>query len=292
MKKAFTLMELMVVIGIIGILTSVLLVSLSGSTDAAKAAKCQANMHSLGLGVLSQAMSSHYYPYAGSIVKQKDMSRKEQIVVQGWIGWTENSPSSSYTSPYDQSWATRYACLTNGSIWQAVSANAEVFVCPIHREAFKKSNPTAKYPPCWSYVMNAKFKWASQTKPFPHRFSSCYYDGLANKSKTLMFAELPCIKNDIVGDVEFETGATTRNDPILQYQGCTGGGDELIGFNHHIGKRDIYAHVCYADGHVEKLLLPRNAGESNIKELTKWLCDPEDGVDVVLEGDQYKKLEN
>lgn len=292
MKKAFTLIELMVVIGIIAILTGVLLASLSGSTDGAKAAKCQANLHSLGLGALSQAMANRVYPFAGSIVKQTDLSMRKQKVVHGWVGWSENSTSGSYISPYNQNWEARNSSLTNGAIWKAVSANADIFVCPIHREAFRKSNPSAKYAPCWSYVMNAKFLWASQTKPFPHTYSSPAYDGLANKSKTLMFAELPFIKNEIVSDVQFNAGAAKDNDPILQYQGCIGNGDELIGFNHRIGKRDVYAHICYADGHVEKLVLPRNASESNIKELTKWLCAPEQGVDVVLEGNEYRKLEN
>lgn len=291
MKKAFTLVELLVVIGIIAILCGVLIAALGGSTDSAKAAKCLGNLHSLAMGVQSKAMSSRTYPFAGSLLKFSDMGMRKQKVVHGWVGWSENSISGSYISPYSQDWDARDHSLTNGSIWTAVSANSDIFVCPIHREAFKKKNPTAKYGPCWSYVMNAAFKWRSQQRAFPHTFGGVYYDGLANKSKTLLFAELPCAKNDLVSDVQFDSGATTENDPILQYRGCSGGGEEMIAFNHRFGKRGFSAHVCYADGHTEKLTLPRNASLSNIKDLTNWLCAPEQRFDVVLDGGEYKKLE-
>ena len=40
MKKAFTIIELLVVIGIIGVLAGVLMTSFSGGTESARAAKC------------------------------------------------------------------------------------------------------------------------------------------------------------------------------------------------------------------------------------------------------------
>ena len=292
MKKAFTLIELLVVIGILAILCSVLIAALSGSTDAAKGAKCLANLHSLAIGVQSRAMDNNSYPVAGSYVKYKDPARREQQVLHGWIGWSENSTSGSYISPYSQNREARNSSLTNGAIWKAVSANEEIFVCPLHREAFLKQGHGAKFGPCWSYVMNARFRWKSQTTPFPYNYYGYTYDSYANKSKTLMFAELPFLKNDIVSDVKFNEGGDTENDPILQYPGCKGGGEEMIAFNHRTGKREVYAHVCYADGHTDKLVLPRNASMSNIKDLTKWLCDSGDSFDVVLEGNQYMKLEN
>ena len=49
--KAFTLAELMVTIGIIGILAGLLLPSLCKAKAQARAASCQNNLHQLGQGL-------------------------------------------------------------------------------------------------------------------------------------------------------------------------------------------------------------------------------------------------
>jgi|SRR5579862_515172 len=53
----FTLVELLVVIGIIGLLIALLLPSLSRAQMAAKAIKCQAQLHDIGLALLNYADS-------------------------------------------------------------------------------------------------------------------------------------------------------------------------------------------------------------------------------------------
>lgn len=291
MKKAFTLVEMLVVIGIIAILLGVLIPALSGSSDSAKALKCMANMHSLAMGVQARAMESAYYPYAGSLQKYKAAVHDKGSVPQhGWIGWSTDSASGSYISPYSNDDDARYQSLTNGTIWKAVGQNREVYVCPAHRERIKKVKGGAvKYGPCWSYVMSAYFYWDSEGKPRSYKFHGRHYERQANKSKYLLFAELPFIDN-AAHQVEFSEGANKANDPVLQYEGCDGGGDEVIGFNHKQGKRETYAHVCFADGHTEKFKLPRSG---NVKKLTKWLCNPYENdrmIDIVMEKDEYKAL--
>ena len=53
MKRAFTLVELMVVISIIGILIAILVTNYGGATESARAAHCLANMKNLANGVQS-----------------------------------------------------------------------------------------------------------------------------------------------------------------------------------------------------------------------------------------------
>ncbi len=64
-KKGFTLIELMVVIGVIGILTSIVLPRFTGSTDAAKAAQVHGNLHNIQEAIDMFNVSEGHYPEHG-----------------------------------------------------------------------------------------------------------------------------------------------------------------------------------------------------------------------------------
>ena len=67
MKKAFTLIELIVVVGILVVLVGTLVAALSGGTDAARAARCLTNLKNLATACNSYAMAHQVYPLAGSV---------------------------------------------------------------------------------------------------------------------------------------------------------------------------------------------------------------------------------
>lgn len=296
MKKAFTLVELLVVIGIIAVLSGILIAALSGSGESAKAVKCLTNMKNISNAFHTCGMNGSL-PLAGSVdVYATDMEtahNKDVNVAHGWIGWQSSQSGSGYISPYSSNEELRRKCFENGSIWKAVSANSSVFVCPVHREVVKKKlGSSLPNGPAWSYVVNARFGWMYKNSPFIHAPSQ-EYAKMKRSDRILLIAELPFLTHS-VQNPSFNSGASKENDPILQYRYCEGGGQEVMGFNHRQGKRDIYAHVCFADGHTEKFRLPKNANTGNLTDLTQWLCMPtRDGkyngkqIDVIFNGERY-----
>jgi prepilin-type N-terminal cleavage/methylation domain-containing protein/prepilin-type processing-associated H-X9-DG protein len=60
-KSAFTLVELLIVIGIIALLISILLPALSRAREAASSIKCLANLHSIGLAMIQYTNDNHGY---------------------------------------------------------------------------------------------------------------------------------------------------------------------------------------------------------------------------------------
>jgi prepilin-type processing-associated H-X9-DG protein/prepilin-type N-terminal cleavage/methylation domain-containing protein len=65
-RRAFTLVELLVVIGIIAILIGVLLPALSRAREAANDLKCKANLRTIGQGIIIYQTQNHQYYPVGS----------------------------------------------------------------------------------------------------------------------------------------------------------------------------------------------------------------------------------
>lgn len=303
LRAAFTLVEMLVVVGILGVLLAVLLGTMSGSSESAKAAKCLANMKNLASAVQSYGLAHGHYPHAGAIEKmgidasQGIRNAKMKISeMKGWVSWASQGlyPAQGVQSPQTISMFTSddeealYA-ITNGALWKYVGGNSSMYVCPIHA---KKAKPR------WSYLMNAYFGWSAQEG---YAYSSLHngieYGKFGAADRTLLFGEVPF---QGPGDWFPSGDASMDTDGILQYKGCnkapaTAGksrrdGNEHIGANHKSGKYWM-AHLVYADGHVEKLRMSTSSGHqidgSNMREVTTWLCT---GKAFSLSGDKYEEV--
>ena len=305
MKKGFTLVELIVVVGIICILAGILIASFSGGIESARSAKCLTNMRNLAAACQTYGMANSHYPAAGSFEKLRidegrGDARKVYYEHGGWISWNSGQSYSSRPQSHvaSSSWLTscydddedrwRFA-LTNGVLWKYVSANSEVYVCPQHRIICQEKGANS---PIWSYVMNSWFMW-DDSMGSRAKAESEYgreYGHVKNADKRLLFAEIPFYEskrpNERLGDIDFSAAPGTEHDCTLQY--TAKGGHEIIGFNHLAGKAGLCAHVVFADAHTEKIMMPKGGMTiDNARELTKFLCE---GKDYTLENGRFKEL--
>jgi len=307
MKKAFSLVELIVVIAIIGMLAAVIMGTFTGGTDAARGAQCMANMRNLGSACQSAGVALGHYPPAGSfetvtLSRSGSKVEKQFDEVKGWISWnsqgayapksgTGNTKPKSHQaskewnlSAYEQDEESRLYAITNGVLWKFVGGTHATYICPLHAKTMTLQKPN------WSYVMNAYFKWdysrgsssAVSTSP-----GYRYYGQLKKADRRLLFAELPFVKAKNI-NIDVPEGSDETTDCVLQYEGCYNcGTPECIGFNHKSGKK-YYANVCFADGHTEKLMTSKNGiNRNDAVDLTKWLCE---GEDVSFNGTRYEKI--
>ena len=319
-RGGFTIIELLVVIGIIGVLAGVLLASFSGGTESARAAKCLSNMRNLAQGAISYAADKQWFPFAGSHAAigadgGGKIYYQERV---GWISWlskndeyytrgSRGGPARSFqkcanisafcTDEEDAAFA-----ITNGALWKYVGQNRETYVCPSHAIMAKKHAATARF----SYAMSAAFgyDWTQGSKAATSVGAGhITMNNTTRLDRRLMFSELPFAihnasdsANEVSEDVAYSSGNDTELvDCTLQYKASYNGKDynadwggtaEAIHFNHKSGKR-YCAHVAFADGHVEKLLLPKGSGGLNSVQLTALLCG---GVDVSFNGSSYNLI--
>ena len=305
-KKGMTLLEMLVVIGIIGILAAVLLSQFGGATESAKAAQCMNNLRSLSVAVINTAtaQTDGVYPSARS-VKHKDINSNGKInwyLFRGWISWTKNGDVTSRTKVEgsdiylgDQSDDNIWLAITNGAIWTATGKSRAAYNCPVHENLYKKKNGGRA--PGWSYVMNSRFGTHTTDSKQPDYHSwSIRMDGIHVKrnvsdknstkvaaDKLLMFAEIQALtlENNTVGAPEPDfSGMGEAGDAVLKSDS-----GEVIGFNHKVSGGRYAGHVAFADGHVEKFLLPKRG---SLTDLTTYLCQ---GYDVTFDGAAYTKVE-
>jgi len=316
MRKAFTMVELLVVIGIIGVLSAVMLGTFSGGTDSAKTAQCLSNLRNLSAACQSVGVSSGIFPLPSSLERGELKSENGQYYIEyddsgyaGWIAWNSKGAYPSRSSKRSASWRTSMYSedrdaylhsLTNGSLWKSLNGNESVYTCPVHGKKMKAKGHT----PHWSYVMNAYFNGTSVSNgkrtntPIGGTISrgengwfGIHYGELRRADRRLLFAEIPFVDKDAKFKFSQEVTVETSGDKcdsVLQYEGYPGASSaECIGFNHKSGKR-YCANVVFADGHTEKLLCPKDVSTQQLQELTRWLCEAKD---VSFDGSKYEKMD-
>ncbi|MFT3787579.1 MAG: DUF1559 domain-containing protein [Tepidisphaeraceae bacterium] len=104
-RNAFTLVELLVVIGIIALLISILLPALSRASEAARQVKCLNNMKQLAVATISYCNDNRgFYPgRAGQGAERGERPDLDPTSYSGWIAWRrEQDPVTGM--PYPGTW--------------------------------------------------------------------------------------------------------------------------------------------------------------------------------------------
>lgn len=289
MKKGFTLVELLVVIGIIAVLSAVLLGTFGKANDAALSAVCMSNLKNLA----TAAQGVELYANSGEHEYTTTASRGGKFTYEyferrGWISWyskglyyeanpgdwrahSSQRASCKRLGMFSKDFKEVQYAYSHGSIYGKLSGNTSCYVCPLHR----KQEPSVN----WSYFMNDP-GWLDEEEIEPDKL----LPRNAPTDRKLLFGEIPFVKGS-PGDW-FPSGeaATKETDAALQVDGDN---PENIGANHKVGK-DWVAHVAFMDGHVEKIRIPKTMTGADLRDLTKLLAA---GADITFTGDKYEKIQ-
>lgn len=273
MKRGFTLLEMLVVIGIISVLATLLIPKFSAISENARSLRCKSKLKSLGAAALTYNSMYGQMPL-GADAKMKwlnDSGNLQYRLGRGWVCGGQpgkNYPDFSESLKESRDTGTDitlvdpvyygqdgYTAITNGSLW-TLMGNVDAYMCETFRKGTKIKDPMR------SYMMNRLFALPDRGKyvdlqgqeigrfypKIPEQKTTWNSEEYAQDSKTLLFAEMEL------------TGKTGRSG-VVDF-------DENIGFLHKVGRRDA-ANVCFADGHVETLLKPTGGG---VSAYVTWLC--------------------
>jgi len=276
MKKAFTLIEMLVVVGIIAVLAAIVLVNIRGATDAANATKCMSNLRSLFVAVDAVGMDSGSYPLAGPCIrKSADQGQVRQDTFEPWISrdHSEKMVPCYGTGNEDED---RYA-LTNGSwgaVWRAMAGNEGAYNCPMF---VKDHLVKRKCKPLFSYALNA-VKFMSDVTSMADSFAGVgitRYPLTERADRAVMFAELPISQSCSYDPLARPETCDATLKPDTGVKAWKGSAEE-IGFVHQDKRKRYYGHVVFVDGHIEKFMQPPASSALKAKKLAVHICCGDD----------------
>ena len=255
MKKrcGFTLLELLLVIGVIGILLAALMPAISGARESSLSALCASRLHNLAIHAQQYAMECGYYPWGSINPSSHDADYAEKF--DGTL-----YPLESNIPDGAQSWNE-----FETFCWDFYKKNGEVgWNSGVMFGVGKKASSVLGCPKC----SNCTDNWDGNPST-GYNYNVCYLgyvEGDSGKRKyPLAYSK---IKNPekvvIFGDGGYAGGPNKFMRAPMQDKQYDGSSASLRkagtqAFRHGRGK-NRHCNMAFADGHVEKFYTPYKAG--------------------------------
>ena len=162
-RKAFTLIEILVVIVIIAILAGLLLPAVQKAREAARSASCANNLKQIGLAMANFESAAGHYPSSWLPVPSDGTDRdgwSAQSVLLPYIEQNNVSAALNYSLTFDNASAT-IVTLADGTTAPVTSLRIPTFMCPSEKQdiAKLKNGVASQYPLNYAVNLGTWFVW-------------------------------------------------------------------------------------------------------------------------------------
>jgi prepilin-type N-terminal cleavage/methylation domain-containing protein/prepilin-type processing-associated H-X9-DG protein len=148
-RDGFTLVELLVVIGIIALLVSILLPALSRAREQARSVQCLSNLRQISIAIVNYTNDNHYLMLGGAEGPPQQ--------AWDWIYWDNTAPFNDLTNCPLAKYLGIISANTNPVAGDNPDTSTNVFRCPSDQwwTRVPAADEPGRYPYFFSYSINA-----------------------------------------------------------------------------------------------------------------------------------------